>query len=373
MELSFTEGRHAPRVAEVFGDRLDAFLREDVLRGLHGREWVSALCVEGGRAMLHTFVPRPIPGTSWCDIEPFYGYAGPVFEGWDREFAQAALAAYRAGCRERRIVAELIRFQPERENHLPLVGLDGISLHPGRPIAYVPIVDGDEDEQLAAYSAPCRRQIRAGRGRLEFRRMSSSARDWAQFRALYRESLGRNGAARRWYFDDAFFERMPRSESVSLWGVFDPRSGELLSGTIVVAARGIVHTLFVANAPPGRLRGACDLLMHGVVRAFREEGCRWVCLGGGRSSADDDALLAFKKKFGPQHARRIPLGVIVHDPAAVEALCALSRAEDRSGAAALPSNELVTRFMPYRLSPSFAPHDSFPLDGPARPSAERAA
>jgi hypothetical protein len=69
------------------------------------------------------------------------------------------------------------------------------------------------------------------------------------------------------------------------------------------------------------LRGANDLLTHGIARAFRTKGYRWVCLGGGRTDAIDDKLLAFKRKFGKNTLRPLPLGFIVYDAPVFNWLC----------------------------------------------------
>jgi Acetyltransferase (GNAT) domain len=355
LDLCFSQGRHSSNVRKIFGEDLDAFLREDVLTGLFGSRWESVLGVDGDQAMLHALVPSLIGTTGWHDVEPFFGYAGPVFKQPTPQFVQAALDAYRAACRRRGIVAELIRFQPDLRNHLSFSDVDGIVLHEARLIAYIPIVDGGDDDQMAVYTPPCRRQIRSARARLHFERLDRSPQDWRQFVELYGESLSRNNAARRWYFDGAFFERMRGTGPASLWGVFaDSGRRELLSATLVVAAKDIVHTLFVANAPPHRLAGAHDLLTHGVVRAHRDMGYRWVCLGGGRSNAAKDPLLAFKRKFAAGNLLPLPMGFVVHDQPAFEALCDRAAGERRSGEGLQQSTELLAQWMPYRLAPCFA-------------------
>jgi UDP-N-acetylbacillosamine alanyltransferase len=354
VEVTWVRGAHAPRVADLFGAGLDVFQREDVLTPLYGDTWESVLCVEGRHAMLHTIVPVPIGTSGMRDVEPFFGYAGPVLtRDCPPAFVKSAWQSYSAACRERGIVAEVIRFQPDRANHVPYIDVKSLALWQGRQIAYVPVIQGDDDAQLAVYTPACRRQIRSARRRCRVTRVVSDHSEWLTYRRLAHRCLTRNHAARRWYFDDDFFARLRQSPAFSLWAVRSGTSDEMLSAAIVVAARDVVHTLFVANAEPSQLRGAHDLLTHAIVRKARQEGYRWVCLGGGRSTALDDALLRFKLKFGSGSARSLPIGFAVHDAGAYAALCHQATHE-------LPRSDLgqsadfLAPIMPYRLVSRFA-------------------
>ncbi|MFD9332947.1 GNAT family N-acetyltransferase [Streptomyces sp. NPDC060028] len=354
MEVTWERGAHASRVSDLFGVDLDAFLREDVLTALHANAWESVLCVEGRHAMLHVIVSTPVGTSGWRDVEPFFGYAGPVLtEECPTAFVASAWQAYSAACRERGIVAEVIRFQPDRANHLPFVDVEGLTVWQGRLISYVPVIEGDDHAQLAVYTPGCRRQIRGARRRCRVTHVDSAPLEWSSYRRLADRCLTRNRAAQRWFFDDDFFARLRRSPAVSLWGVRSDVSDELLSAAVVVSARDVAHTLFVANAAPKHLQGAHDLLTHAIVRTAQETGCRWVCLGGGRSSATDDALLRFKLKFGPGFARALPIGFAVHDVRAYAALCGQATREvPRSDLG--QSAEFLAPIMPYRLASRFA-------------------
>ncbi len=355
MNVFVERGRHHSATGTLFAG-LDVFLREDLLRCLHGDEWTSILCVDGRAAMLHAMVPVPIPGTPWFDIEPFYGYAGPVFSDTNESFVRRAFAAYAEYCRDQRIVCELFRFQPDRQNHLPLRDVSGLSLYQGRGIAYVAIA-AEEEAQRRAYSPACRRQIKKAERDVEVRCLEGEL-GWREFGQLYRRSLERNGAAVRWFLTDAELERHRRSGCVRLFGAF--RGDALLSAVWVCEGAGVVHTLFVANAAPTKLDGAHDLLTHRVARAYPNH--RWLCLGGGRTAAPDDPLLAFKRKFAGSNVMPLPLGFAPYLPDVFQKLNVAASEDDVLASARLAASQLPGRLMPYRLVRRFANERAYRLD-----------
>jgi len=312
--------------------------------------------------MLHTFVPSPIGNSGYFDIEPWLGYAGPALKDPSPAFVNKALEAYSDVCRQLKIVAEIVRFHPLKRNYLALSKAPNVEFAQGRKIAFVPIVDGDDEAQLEIYSPPARRMVRAARKHLFFSPLSDAPEAWETFVDLYYRSLHRLRAARRWYFDASFFDRMRRNKAVSLWGVFaDSARNErlLVSAALVVADKEIAYSLLVANGDLHVYKGANDLLTHGLVRALRVDGYRWLCLGGGRSASEEnDSLLAFKAKFSSGNLIPLPLGFICHDPGAVAALESLAAKDHHLDQAMQPSTELLQQFMSYRLTPSLSKADA---------------
>jgi hypothetical protein len=308
--------------------------------------------------MLHAFVPNPIGNSGYFDIEPWFGYAGPTLKDPSPGFADKSLRAYSNLCREHSIVAEIVRFHPLHRNQLAFSKAPGIELTEGRKIAFVPIVDGEDAEQLAVYSRSCRKQVRAARKSFFFGRLSDTPEDWEEFVILYHHSLRRLRAARRWYFDPSFFERMRRAKEVSLWGVFaEGTEGRrlLVSAALVMVGKEIAYSLLRANRDLHSYKGANELLTHELVRALRIDGYRWLCLGGGRSASEEhDSLLAFKAKFSSNNLIPLPLGFICHDPEAVARLKSVAAKEHSLAQAMQPSTELLKRFMSYRLAPSLS-------------------
>lgn len=343
-----------------FSERaISAFLRPQVLNVFFGGAWHAVLVDDGRNAMLNTFLATPIGRSGYYDVEPWLGYAGAHFTTRDCAFVAEAFAAYRDTCRSMAVIAELMRFDPLRANHDLIAGLPGVTCLQSRLIAYVPVV-AEEGAQERIYSAPCRRQIHAAeRNALGVKRMEEAA-SWACFQRLYESSLRRVGAARRWFFDDAAFGRMMRSPAISLWGTFenDQPDAELLSGTVVLTHGEEAYSLLVANGRTPAHKGAHDLATHRIIRAAAAQGCRWLCLGGGRSALSDDSLLRFKAKFSGGHLRPLPLALVTHDAAALQRLYSEVDGTSSLPLSIQPSGEAIADFMRYRFSEPFANHDA---------------
>jgi|SRR6185436_5568070 hypothetical protein len=350
MLVSFTECAIDSRAWRFFArERLDVFYSEDVLTALYGSTWTSAFVTDGRFAMLHVFVQRPIGSTGLFDAEAWLGYAGPIIHGEDGAFAHAAMAAYSGGCRERGIVAEVIRFDPLRNNCRLFTEIDDFELFFDRPIVYVRVLSSRED-QLRVIDPASRRQIERARHRYA----TDGACDTYAFQGLYTASLDRLSAPRRWYFSDATFRAFDTIDGATYSAV--RRGDEVVSAVLTVARCGVAHTLLVANADPATNAGACDLLMFEAICGAGEAGHRTVCLGGGRTSHPADPLLRFKRKFGGM-LRPLPVGFVRHNVAELRTLVERATAE-MSVAAAQPACDLVRQLLPYRFVPALADGDN---------------
>lgn len=326
-----------------------AFQLEPTLGALHGRGWLGVLITDGPRAFAHAIAPSRIADTGWFDVEPFVGYGGPRVNTDDAEFIREALAVYGRFCRERRIVAELVRFDPLRPGVWAGAGLSAaLRVVSDKPVVYVP-VERDESAQLAHYSDPCRRRVKSALAAgLRGATVAPAGEDWPAFVALYRASMRRVGAAAQWLFDDAFFARLRGAAGARLHVVRSAR-GELASGAITLHDPDTAYYFLAANGDLDTHKGANNLLIHHLTRdaASLPTPARFVSLGGGNSPAEDDPLLVFKRKFA-RETRAFPLGFLTHDADALSELCRRAAAHD-------PANAAARMFLRYRLAAPLAP------------------
>lgn len=350
VELTVTAGRHSRFTRDALPEQsLEAFRRSDVLGALWGRSWLSVFATDGTATMLHVAVLQPIGSTGHSDVEQWLGYAGPVFQGADEAFVASAMEAYVAEMRARRVVAELIRFDPLLDDPAPVAATGLVRVLPSRTVAYVP-VETDPAAQQRHYSPACRGRLRRGLKDLAFVDLGRSRAGWLDFRALHETSLARVGAESRWRLSDAVFERLRRTPRTSIWGVRTPQ-GELVAAALLVLGRRVGTLLLMANGGVPARPGAGELLTHGLTRVLAGGGQRWLCLGGGRSDSPTDSLLSFKAKFSGGHLRRLRLGVLVHDPVALDMLNQQTAGSVAPTAGSQPSGEVVAGIMRYRFAP----------------------
>src|SRR5215203_3641715 len=69
----------------------------------------------GGDSFFYPFLLKPIDDT-WFDIETVYGYTGPLSTTTDPDFLNETWRLFSDWCRESKVVAEFIRFNPLLDN-----------------------------------------------------------------------------------------------------------------------------------------------------------------------------------------------------------------------------------------------------------------
>jgi hypothetical protein len=327
--------------------RKDLFFRSEACQLLYGNNWTSVAIRDGERSFSHVYACSPISDTGLYDIEPFLGYSGPVVNTDDPGFLCEALDAYSDHCRSRKIVAELIRFNPLIGSHSVLAGkTPRLRIIQTKPLVYIQ-ASWDEEKLFAQHNAACRRKIRVALRSNVATSWIKAPDDkiWDRFRSDYRSTMERLTATEEWHFDDAFFDRLRASPLM--------RVGVLTAGTqtiasIVFLVGGACAYSFLAGmtdeASEGK--GIMNLLYHAAAQGCARAGASWLCVGGGRTSADNDELLLFKQSLS-KCVHNLPLGFLAHDPAELQQLYDRAAAEESENAS-------LPLFLRYRCARRFA-------------------
>jgi hypothetical protein len=134
------------------------------------------------------------------------------------------------------------------------------------------------------------------------------------FERAYAETMARTGAAERYLFGSAYFERLLGSERS--WLVLASRDGEQLAGAIAVASDGYLHYYLGGTVDEALGDSPMKNLFAAMISLGSELGLP-VSLGGGLSPGD--SLDEFKRGFAngeaPFHTHEL-----ICDPAAYEEL-----------------------------------------------------
>ena len=344
MQVLLTENNHPPQFDVLFAKTSrDAFHESAVLSAVASR-WYSVLIIDRGMAFHNAFAPSPIGDTGFSDVEPLMGYAGPLANTADGKFIGNALEAYSAACRELKIVAELVRFNPLLNNHLAFLAQSSIEVICAKRVV-VMACSTDEETLLAQFSKGCRRDVRLGLRRYTFRRLAAS--ETIRFRELYEASVRRLNSDFRWLFSDRLYRAAAGSDLFSIYGVYDWQ--RLVSASLVLHHETCSHYVLAANAPDYPA-GANELLIYGIARESAGRGINRLMLGGGITSSAADGAFRFKQKFAAG-ALDFHIGKIVHDRASYLCLCA-------AAAAAVPDLANSPLLMKYRLAQDKQPSDA---------------
>ena len=299
-------------------------------------DWYSILVVDGARALAHAIAPKPIGRTGLNDVEPLMGYGGLLTSTADRSFLGDALAAYSVACRELKVVAELIRFDPLLLNHTDFLGRREINIVPAKDVVVVSC-ENDREAQISRFSAPCRRRLRRGLEKFHTR-LLEKPREVTLFRDFYERSLVRVGAAKHWFLPDRFYAAITASSLFQIYSVWS--DAELAAAALVGHHPTGAHYVLAANAE-NYPAGAGERLIYEITRDAAGRGERRLMLGGGNTSDPDDPLLRYKSRYAEKPVTFF-LGTMVHDRPRFDAL-------QTQAVAARPQISEETFFLKHRL------------------------
>lgn len=308
-------GYHKKAFELIDFSTLDAFHNSDVLGTIFGDAWQSVLITCGQFYFLHSFSKNAIGNTGWFDIEPFMGYAGPVCNTDDRGFIDEALRLYSDVCREENITAEIMRLNCILGNHIPFENHDKMRVFPAKEIVLVSCIN-EKSEQLRQFADTCRRRVKRGLKDCEFRKLETND-ELAKFVDFYGRSLQRVNADMRWYFSDEFFERVSKSEAFEVYSVW--KDGIMASASLVIMHPLAAYYFLAANSDD-LVPGAGELLIYGIAQAVAAKNISSLILGGGNSTAMDDPLLRYKKKFA-RETHTFYMGKMIYNKQVFDRLC----------------------------------------------------
>ena len=227
-------GRHPEPLRRWFpAPEPDPFFEESILTALCGDSWTSIVIEEDGHALRHAFAASMIGTTGLLDIEPLFGYAGPLATpGAPADFLIAALRRYSTICRDNGIVAELMRFNPLLQNQRTLDGLtpDLVVSQP-KPVVYLH-VQNEQQSRMSAYPRATRNMVRVGYRSTDVSILEKTSQIWSRLRELYDGTLAVSAAAFHWQLTPELWDRLEHHPRFALFGAV--RGARLVSGALAL-------------------------------------------------------------------------------------------------------------------------------------------
>ncbi len=318
--------------ATAWLDVLEGFATE--MRDLYFRpEWVSLHCLEegaegmgfvyeeggkdGGERWFYSFIKRPVlqvgkedvSELGLSDIESAYGYGGPISSVTDADFLKRARSAFEVWCREQKVVAEFLRFHPLLKTEQFIGCSEHVTVIDDRPTAAMHLLKETVSE---GYSKNAAYMIRRG-GRAGYRVIEVGAEQMPQFVKMYRETMEMLGATDYYHFSENYYADLEKlvSKNGRLLAVVGEDDKKWVSAGIFLDGEIFSHYHLSASITTCRVPGATNLLLDHAAQLAAGMGKSFLHLGGGRTAAEDDSLLKFKKEMGSEECR-FHIGKCVH-------------------------------------------------------------
>jgi len=283
----------------------DVYFRRDFVALYAAPDGVDSLELPTYR---HLAALRAVPGTDLQDLETPYGYGGPIAP--DAKAFAAGIDAWRG--RQAGRVCEFLRLYP-------FIATEEVSGHfdEHRFDRDTVVVDLriPPQERLAAYSQSTRRFLRKAQKAFQIRRLGPD--EVSTFQRCYEAGLKRSQATARYYFT----EEQHRQCLAAPWATAFvlEAEGEAVGAALFLSSRKLAHYHLAGLTDVGIAHNGLYLLLDHAFNHFGAAGQHWMHLGGGRSTAPDDTLLDFKRRFSDQ---TVPFhtGALIFDRPAFERL-----------------------------------------------------
>lgn len=275
-----------------------------------------------GHHFLYPFLLTPVTigdGPSGChDISSVYGYTGPLATTADSDFLRRAWLAFGRFEQAHHVVAEFTRFNPFHASQRFAHPHTQVSENRMLAVSELPPTP---QELLLKLGAKTRNMLRkAQREGLQWRELEPSSHLGA-FRELYAQTMQRNQAPEFFRYDDAYWAQLLRLQAGEL-RLFAACAGKTMVAAAMAVAHGPVGLYHLGASLPDYARlGAGNLSLFGMSCGLLASGVRLLNMTGGRTRAQDDPLLLFKRSNATGQAV-FHIGRRVVDTAAYNALAA---------------------------------------------------
>lgn len=257
-------------------------------------DWVSLTAYDGAWQLpLHLR-----SSASGFDASSPYGYAGVFAEpSLSQAETDAAWRAALVELRSRGVLAMFLRQTPLLSAPFDVwPGQRIVSDHPT-----VLIATSDLENAWSGLEGRCRTSLR----RAEREGYSSTIRPATEtdlrpdspFRHLYESAMDRRAASSRYFFSDAYYDRLASGLGDDLLlGMTTVAEGDVVAAALFMRCGATLHYHLSGSDPSAGKGGATNQLVWSAIDWSAAHGVERLHLGGGVSP--DDGLFKFKKSFG---------------------------------------------------------------------------
>lgn len=297
---------------------------------IDGGECCRYVLDTGSGRIVNQFIKRTVPflvdGVQYYDIVTPYGYGGPVIlESSDKEkLIDAYREQFAAYCAENRIICEFVRYHPILKNYevFSAVYENTYSRH-----TVGTNLQDFEDPVQSEFSKSARREVRKCESAGVTCVIHPHPDNLDTFKALYEETMDRNHADKMYYFPDAYYQMLTTDLRDSVLEMQAYLQDEIVASEIYFITAGIMHAHLLGSSSALLELGGGAILEAAAARWGKENGYRYIHHGGGRSSAEDDPLYLYKKKFGKHTEFDFYTGKKIWDQAIFDKAVAIRKQE----------------------------------------------
>ena len=235
---------------------------------------------------------------SFYDFETAYGYSGPITNSKDKEFLNLAWKNFFDYCKNNKILAGFIRFNPLLENHL-------ISSQQYLEVKYekdivIKSIKENEKINLNDYSPDVRNKINKANKNGIFSQVSSNIESINEFKKIYVRLMKEKKTEDYYFFSDNYFLKIYKNLKNNFFIILAKREEQVIGGALVLTMGD--HAILHLSATLKKFSnlGIASFLRHEVIKTCFEMEIKKINFGGGLTPEHNDSLLKFKKGFSKE-------------------------------------------------------------------------
>ncbi len=270
---------------------------------------------------IYPFLVHPVPEIEgYFDISAPYGYSGPVSNTDNPDFLNKALKCFNEEALKRNMVAEVVKFHPLSNNHIPLTNIFKGNIIKMCSTVYVEMNVDEETRWMNIYTHANRKNIKkAKRSNIEVN-IGQSDKLWEDFRSLYASTMTANKTEEFYYFSEDYFNKI-KQNLVDSYVLFACKLyGKNIAIMLVLIGTTYAYCHLTGTDREFMSTGVNNLLHHELILWCKEKGYSRLLIGGGRSNSDDDSLLRYKKNFSDKLSS-FYVGEYIFNPEIYNQLC----------------------------------------------------
>ena len=252
----------------------------------------------------HIFIKREIPlqhlGRTYYDLTTPYGYGGPIItellvDGKEKELSANFCKDFHAYCLKNDIISEFVRFHPLIGNAKDFDSCYDVQFR--RHTTGVTL-KGFEDPVQEEFSSSTRKRIRKALRDGVTYRVTVNPENLDQFREIYIKTMERINADPVYFFDETYFSNCLNYFGDKLILVEALYESQIIGAELHFRSGPVIHTHLSGSLEEYNDLSPVYVMTYAIVLWAKEQGVELIHSGGGSTTAADDSLYLFKKKFG---------------------------------------------------------------------------
>lgn len=264
-----------------------------------GRSVLFSVTDNNGNFIALPLVIRPIEGYDYYDCTSVYGYPGPIsnlpFDEVPEDLIKSFQNELTAFFDDSSIISAFTRTNPLNPSAITCFkNMGELVTHNKTVVVDLSLTD---EQNWSNYREPYRRSIKKLQRSGYEVAVTTSCDELPDFTDMYQETMRRVNAAPHYFFDTNYFRNMLEAADIDSKLMLVYLHGTLAAGVILTSTNGIMQyhlggtrTAFLKDAP-------MKLIVHSAVQIAKQEGLKYLHLGGGTTGSEDDPLFNFKKGF----------------------------------------------------------------------------